>query len=364
VGRWVPGAVGAAALALALWWSTAGAAEPVLESRPPGAGVALDGAVSVSGTVPFGLADLPAGRYRLRVGGDGLAASVGRLTRGSGGLITVGRFTGPVSVILPPGFSQFHQGETGRGWVFLGGGLAGAAGLAYEQVRVGNADDDANRARQRYLNAVSTEEFTQARLNLLAIDDRRADERNLRTMWGIYTGVVWVGAALESWILTPHPGLTDRGGGHYVLDVPRAGGLGAAVRSALVPGAGQRYLGREGRGNRFAAAVLALGAGSIAAHDAFLTARRNQNDAQRRYDSAETEGEALRWRSRLEDEVDRTRNWDRVRWGVVGATVGVYIWNVVDAALEGGEAAPPSDVSFGLAPRRDGFRAGLTWRIS
>ncbi len=364
MGRRVPGAAGAIVLALILWQSMSEAAGPVLESRPPGAGVTLKGPVSVSGTAPLELQELPPGRYRLRVRGDGLVASTGRLNRGAGGLVTVGSLAGPGSLLLPPGFSHFRLGETGRGWVFLAGGAAGAAGLVVQQVRLGDANDDADRGRVAYQNAVSAEDFTRARLDLLAINDRKADEEDLRNMWGAYAGAVWLGAALETWVLTPHPGLVDGGGGRYVLEVQRAGGLGAALRSVVVPGAGQRYLGREGAGNRFTAAVLALGAGSIVAHDAFLTARRDQNDAQRRYEAAETEREALQWRNRLGDEVDRTRNWNRVRWGMVGATVGVYIWNVFDAALEGNATASPSDMSWNLVPRRDGFRAGLTWRIS
>ncbi len=340
------------------------AAEDRIEPAVPGTSVEIQGPVSVGGIAPFPLGELPAGHYLLRAEGPGLASAVGRLRRDTRGGLSVSGAAGPGSIFYPPGFSHFRLGESSRGFLFLGTGVVGLTGNVIQQFEVNDAEDAVARAQARYDAAVSAGEFDQARLDLLAANDRIADEKDLRTIWTAYFGAAWVGAAVENWLLTPRPGLTPEGEGVYRIDVPSAGGFSAAMRSVLVPGAGQRSLGHQGRGNRFTAAVMLLGAGSIVAHDAFLNARREQNDAQRRYEIAETVSEIERWRGELEDASSRTTDRNRLRWGLVGATVGVYLWNVFDAATLGSEASVPAPVSLSVDPRPDGLRAGLTWRIS
>ena len=221
-------------------------------------------------------------------------------------------------------------------------GAAGATGTLLQWLETGDADDEARAARRRYEAAVSEEEFDEARLALLAANDRKADEEEMRNLWTAYWSMVWVEAAVESWWLTPRPSVRAAGEGVYTIDVPRARAAAAAVASAVVPGAGQRMVGCSGRGNRFTAAVLSLGAASILAQDAFLEARREQNKAQRRYELAETEEETLRWRREAEAAADRVTDRGRVRWALVGATVGVYLWNIWDAATAGAEIAVPT----------------------
>ena len=225
-----------------------------------------------------------------------------------------------------------------------------------------DANDEADRARVVYDDAVSGKEFESARLTLLAVNDRRVDETDLRNLWLGYVGAIWAGAAVESWLLTPRPSMRRGENGDYVVVASAASSVGAALRSVLVPGAGQRYLGAPARGNRFTGAVLVLGAGSILAQQSFLTARRDQNDAQRRYQAAETETDAKHWKRELTLAADRTQSRDRLRWSVVGATLGVYLWNVIDAAVaEPGEGSA-SGLSLNLTPGDGGLRAGLTWR--
>ncbi len=357
-------AAAAAILAVALPAGAAPGPGPNLTSSPAGLSVKLSGPVKISGSTPISLADVPAGRYRLRVGAAGTGHAMGRLTRGVDGTLHLGRLVGPEAVLLPPGVTFFRQGAETRGLLFAAGGVAGATGTVWKAVRLHDAQRDADLARERYNAAVSPTAIDQARLDILAANDRVADEKNLRNMWGAYLGAVWAGAALESWILTPSPGLRDGGHGNYTLVGPGGGRFGATVRSILVPGAGQRYLGHPQRGNRFTTAAMLLGAGSIVAQQSFLAARRRQNDAQRRYDAAETETETSVWRSRLQDDGDRTRSRNRLRWGLVGATVGVYLWNVIDAGTLGPGNSEPRALSWGVSPDEGGFRAELVWRMS
>jgi hypothetical protein len=339
-------------------------AQDTLEGEVPGTSVEIDGPVRVGGMTPIPLDQLPPGRYLLRAQGPGLATAVGRLQRDASGGLELGGAAGPLEILYPPGFSHFRMDESSRGFIFLGGGAAGLTGTILQHFKLEDAKDEAKRARSRYDDAVSSAEFDRARLDLLAANDRKADEKNLRTMWGTYLGIAWAGAAVEHWLLTPRPGLRREADGVYRLEVPPAGGMSAALRSLLVPGAGQRSLGHEGRGNRFTAAVMLLGAGAIVAQDAFLSARRDQNDAQRRYEYAETESEIKRWRGELEDAADRVTDRSRIRWALVGAAAGVYLWNVFDAGTLGSEAVAPAPVSWSIVPGPEGLRAGLTWRIS
>lgn len=351
-----------AAALLALLPVPAGAAGPLLDSDPAGARLRLAGKITLGGTAPLPLSDLPAGRYRLEVGGAGLAEARGRLTLDAKGAAGIGRASGPVAFLLPPGLEHLRQGEGPRGWLFIGGAAGGLAGVLLTASDLAEANDEADRARVIYEDAVSLEEFESARLALLAANDRRADETDLRNMWLGYVGAIWAGAAVESWILTPRPSLRRGEDGGYLVGAPAAHRAGAALRSLLVPGAGQRYLGAASRGNRFTGAVLVLGAGSILAQQSFLAARRDQNDAQREYQAAETETEAKRWKRELTDAADRTQSRDRLRWALVGVTLGAYVWNVIDAAVSSPGEGGGSGLSLNVTPGDGGLRAGLTWR--
>ena len=350
----------------ALWILSPAASQAsgsMLDSDPPGARLYLSGPVTLGGTAPLPLEDLPSGRYRLQLGGAGLAEARGRLTWDeAAGEARIAAAVGPVAVAMPPGFAHLGMGETTRGWLFIAGGAAGLTGALLQASDLADAREEADRAWDQYDEAASGEEFTEARLDLLAAHDREADAAELRDLWVGAMGVFWAGAAVEGWLLTPRPGLRRDEAGNLLVVGRDASPAAAALASALVPGAGQRLLGASARGNRFLGAVAALGAGSILAQDAFLSARRDQGDAQRRYDAALTETEAKRWKRELTEASDRVDRRGRLRWGLVGATLGVHLWNVVDAAVSSPDDAPVSGLSFHLTPAGGGLRAGLTWR--
>ncbi len=338
-------------------------ASPQLESNPPGVHVDIQGPVSVSGATPLPLEDLPAGDYRLEVTGWGFPWIQGRFEIERGGQIFTRTGGGTLALITPPGLEHFQNRESARGWLLLGAGVLGAAEVIAQESSRSDAAKEVDRATLAFNAAVSEEGIQRTRLDLLAALDEEEDEAEIRTLWAGYLGAVWLGAAVESWLFTPRPSLSREASGDYRLSIPRAGGATAAFRSALVPGSGQRYLGHRGRGNLFSAGVLVFGAGTLLAQDAFLEARRDQAVIQRRYDVAETPAELSRWARDLDEAADRTRDRSRIRWAFTGLTVGVYLWNVLDAGNLGGTPVTRKAVAVSVMPNPEGFQAGVTWRL-
>lgn len=334
-----------------------------LESSPGEALVRIQGPVSLSGTTPFPLEGLPAGSYRLDAQGSGTGWVRGsvRLDR-DGGIHPEGELS-TAALLLPPGIAHLEGKEGWRGWILLGGGAASAAGVVVKESARRDAVSNVNSATAAFNRAVTEESIRSSSLRLERALDTKRNEEELRNLWAGYLASVWIGAALEEWLLTPRVELSPGADGGVTLDLPPADAWGAGLRSALVPGSGQRYLGHDGRGNLFTAAVLALGAGTLVAQEGFLDARRDQRDMQRRYDTAVTQEEIVLWRTRLEDAAGRTRDRSRLRWVVAGATAGVYLWNVLDAVTTGRRAAEAPALQLSVLPDGDGVRTGITWRL-
>jgi hypothetical protein len=60
---------------------------------------------------------------------------------------------------------------------------------------------------------------------------------------------------------------------------------------------------------------------------------------------------------------DKTSDRSTIRWVLLGATVGTYVWNLVDAFTLGAYEENMSTMGLSLRPSADGFQAGLTWRL-
>jgi hypothetical protein len=254
-------------------------------------------------------------------------------------------------------------GESLRGLLLLS--AAGVSGI--QAVRMENAHADAvdavAAALAAYDASVSEEEIVRSTARLRLARTKEDNEKELRGLWVSYFAATWIGSAVEALLLTPNPSVHLGSDGDYLLTVPTAGGWEAAVRSILVPGSGQRFLGRETKGNLFTAAVLTLGAGTLIAHESFLDARREQSAAQYDYDAARTDEELRRARRALDDAGGKTDDRNRTRWALFGAVVGAHVWNVVDAALDGSRSGEVPSLTWSVAPQGDGMQAGLTWRL-
>ena len=330
-----------------------------LESKPAGVHVKVSGRVGLAGVTPLPLDDLPPGDYRLEARGRGTALARGRLIRESN-TYAVMPSASMTALLLPPGILHLQQHETGRGLMFLGGGLAGATMAVINEVSRSDAKEDLDLAQERYNLAVTEDEITAARLEVEHARDETNDEAEMRNLWALYGGAVWVGAAVEQWLLTPHATLDAKSD---AIHVPSAGGAPAALRSLFVPGSGQRYVGRSGRGNAFTLGVMGMSALTLIAHESYLSGRRDQADAQRQYDAATTEEDLAHWQHELQDAADTADSRNTLQWAFVGITAGAYLWNVVDAWFIGERIGSEAHLDMSVLPRLDGVQASLTWRM-
>lgn len=359
--RWA-GGIGIAILVLLLA-AGPGRAETHLRSDQNDVHLSIRGGVSLNGEAPLPLSDLPPGHYRYRADGLGLALGRGRLDCTSGSTF-VGRSWADIrSMFLPPGTTHLAAGEPLRGFLLLSGaGLSGVQFLRMNSAHA-NAVDDVSAAVTAYERAVSEDAIAKSAATLALARAKEKDEKDLRALWGGYFAATWIGAAVEGLLLTPSPSLESGADGNYLITVPEAGGWEAGIRSILVPGAGQRYLGHEGKANFFAASVLSLGAGTLLAHESFLKARRRQAAAQEDYDAARSEAEVRSASRALDAASSKTDDKNRLRWVLFGATAGVYLWNIMDAAVEGSRASEMAPVQLSVVPGAGGLQASVSWRL-
>ena len=344
-------------------FTPAAAAVGSLASNPPGRYLQIKGPVSVVGTAPLPMEDLPVGEYKLFASGPGLPSVRGRFVRSETGLYTLG-WAGPTAAIYPPGLTHLLRGEWIRGGTMFaaGAGAAFMAGLFHAEQQ--DAEDQTAAALATYQRAVSEDAIRAARLDVLAASQREEDEKEVRDLWGGLFAASWAASSVEALFLTPQPRLnaTDPGSGQFLATLPTAGGFRAAFRSFLVPGAGQRYMGEDTRGNFFFTLTAAAAAGAALVHDEFLTARRDQSDAQRRFDAADTEDEIQATRAVLEEAAGEVDEKQTLRWALVGAAAGVHLWNVLDAFGLGDRYDLP-ELTMTPTPETEGFAVGASWSI-
>ena len=353
-------AVCVAALGLILQPGIRAEASPSLDSDPPGSFLSLSGPVSLSGAAPLPSAALPLGEYVLTVDGPGLAFARGRLERSA--LELRGRpWATSGAWLQPPGLVHLSRGE-GRGWSFLGAGAVSAALGIRSQVAVRDAQEQNDLASAAYDRAVATEEIRSARLRVLETSQEARDQEEVRNLWLGYLALTWLGAASEALLLTPQPHVAAGAADDYIVTAPRAGRVKAALCSVFVPGAGQRFMGRDGRASIFLTAVAALGAGAITAQDIFLEARRDQAVAQRAFDETEDEAQLRQAHARLQKAADRTDDKNTLRWALAGATAGVYLWNVLDA-FGLGHSGGAGELTWSAAPAVGGGFICATWSV-
>ena len=313
-----------------------GLSDPVaaqsLDVLPRGTYIDLEGPLSARGRDTVGIDVLPEGEYRLRTDGSGLAAARTRFEVDQEGLRDIA-WSSPTALLLPPGVDHLMHGES-RGWYHLMAGAVGASFLYTAFEDVGDAPEG------------STEEF---------------DAENIRNLWLGYTAAVWLGSGLESWLLTPQPDVRTSASGVEVF-VPRANRWAAGFRSLLVPGAGQRYLGRDARANMFTVLTFASAAAAIATQDLYLEARRDTDRIQSQLAAAApVDRPALR--AEVDDAQSDEDTKSLVRWIATGSAAYFYLWNVVDAFWLGARAEQSGGPKIMATPTTDGMALSLNWRF-
>jgi hypothetical protein len=368
------------ALIGALAWSTAHAQR--VDADPPDVYADIEGPVSVAGGFPLSLAELPPGDYEFEAWGLGLAKSRGHFLRTADGL-AVRPWASAWSLLAPPGIAHLLHNDP-HGWSHLGAGVLSATFLALNQVDASDAKDHVDAAMHGVDNAVDNlvmayqalnnaqpdqidsllTNLSEAHLGLdrASIDlfEARAekdDETRIRSLWAGYFAGVWLGAGLEAWLLTPEPSAATDANGRSVVTFPRADRWAAVLRSALVPGSGQRYLGHDVRASVLSGLVTASAAGAILAQDSFLAARRDHLVAQRELDAG-LEGASQAAVDAAASDRDRS---SRLRWILTGTAASLYVWNVVDAMLLGGSAQSQAPPPVSLVPTTSGLALRITF---
>ncbi len=334
-----------------------------VQSQPSHVHVEFRGPLTIAGVAPLTLERFPPGDYLVRATGLGLVTARGRVRSTFDNRVTVQRWAQPYALIMPPGLVHMSRRDGWRGSMFTTAAVGGTLGAIVKNAHHDNAVSDFELAQEAYNRATTDEEITAAALDLENASELEGDEATMRNIWIGYTAATWVGAALEAWLLTSPPKVRPLGGGSFELGVSRARPIDAAIRSILVPGAGQRYMGHTRRSIVFGLSIYTLSAFTISSYDEYLNAQRKQSDAQRRYDAATTPAEIEALRSSLEQAADSASEWKVTAWSLGGAAAAAYIWNVLDALGQGATGWEPSGVEVGLAPRFDGFMASVTWRM-
>ena len=100
-------------------------------------------------------------------------------------------------------------------------------------------------------------------------------------------------------------------------------GMTAAWRSAIVPGWGQFHKGKTGKGVLFLTTEIAFVSGAV-----FFNMRQSDNMRK----SQETTNLTL-----VREFRDRADKWALYRNVAIGGAAGIYVWNVLDAALAKGK---------------------------
>ncbi len=331
-----------------------------LRSDAVGLRLQLRGPIDLNSNAELDLGALPLGSYDLITHGPRTATTRGRLHLSTEGL-EMEPWSNATALLLPPGLVETVHHDR-RGWVYLGSGAVATGLWWWMNSTADDAEKDIRSAVDRRRAALDPEEQKQARLDEFDARAEFSDDNRLRKIWLAYIGGLWVGSAIDSWLLTPHATVWPQGEAGYQLSLPSRSGRSAALRSALIPGAGQRSVGRDSRANFFLTSFLTTTAATLVAQDAYLSARRDVASAARRRDAAITAEDRQRWQSEIDASKSDTDDLSLVRWVLLGTAAYVYVWNVIDAYRVGRPEAA-SGPRFSLAPTRDGARFAIRWDL-
>jgi hypothetical protein len=291
----------------------------------------------------------------------------GRFTRDENGL-RFRSFAGPGALLRPPGMLHLARSER-RGWYYLGAGTTSGVAWWLSAEAARDADEQLQQAEQQFSMASgSADSATLAGLQaqVTTAREQQRDDHRIRDIWAIYFGAIWAGAGVEAWLMTPRATVASSPG-EYLVTLPGTNGWRAAICSALVPGAGQRVLGRDGRASTFSTIIAATMAGAILAQDQVLAARRDYYAAKRQRDASPAGVDRFQVQAAMDDAESEEDAYSTLRSVMLGVAAPVYLWSVVDAFLGGRRAASVAAArrapAVSLAPTVDGVRLALTLRL-
>jgi len=317
-------------------------------ASPADAQIDLRGASELIGASPLDLGPAWSGRYTVIVSAPGHAAAQGVLffpERG-GQPISVSepsRITGKLLLhsVYPPGAAALMSHRTTRGWAFVAAGAGGLGAVIRDQIEYSDKKDKPD----------------------VELQDQALDFRYARDRWAIYTGVVWALSAIDN-ITRPRMDVLESTPTRVRIGTPAASRAGVVVRSLLVPGAGQDYVGRSTRG------ALWLG-GTFLSGAAFVTASESHHRIQTKRARAEallstaTSSEAAERQAEVDHFTDLEKRSHKLVDRLALTTLAVYVANVIDAGLTpvGTGSGHASKVSLAVPMGVETASLALTYRF-
>lgn len=338
------------------------ATDPLLVPEPAHARMRLSGPSPVHSHGSLDVSNLSEGSYSLVASAPGHTTVRAVLLRQSDGSTRFRPWAGASALLAPPGFAHLRRAEP-RGWLHFGGwALSGTAWLLSHS-ELGDARDRLDRAALELDRSSGAEQTRAAQLEWAAAREEEFDLSNVSSLWASFAVAAWIGGGVEAWLLTRAPAVSSPGDGSTRIHLPPASRWKAALSSLVVPGSGQRSVGRERRGNLFSSAIMLTAAGAIVAQDAYLDARRERSHAIRLVELTDGGPDAGAAIAALRDAEDQTDRRSTVRYAVLGSAIALYAWNVIDALVvpEPGASSSDAGLGIGIVPDREGVRLAWTW---
>ena len=138
----------------------------------------------------------------------------------------------------------------------------------------------------------------------------------------------------------------------YVPEYTTHYGLSAGWRSAIIPGWGQFHKKKTGKGVFFLSVEVVAASSAV-----YFESKRSDNMRK----SQETTNLSI-----IKEYRDRADNWSLYRNIAIGAAAGVYVWNVLDAALAKGKlryAWIPDNLGLSVSEGFNGIHYGLAYKF-
>lgn len=285
-------------------------------TSPADAQIDMRGPSELIGASPLDLGPQWSGRYTVIVSAPGHAAAQGVLFFPERGLRPYAvseprRLTGKLLLhsLYPPGAAALMAHRSPRGWAFVAAGIGGLGAVVRDQVEYGDKKDKPD----------------------VELQDRAGDFRYARDRWAIYTGAVWVLSAIDN-IARPRIDVLESTPNRVTVETPRAGRTGVVVRSILVPGAGQDYVGRSMRGALWLGGTFLSGAAYVTASESLhrIQTKRARADALL---LTATSSEAAERQAEVDHFTDLEKRSHKLVDRLALTTLAVYVANVIDAGV-------------------------------
>lgn len=345
-------------------------------THPPGAIVRLDGPTMIQGRSPLPVGMRLQGEYKVRVKLKGYETATGsvhfRLTDGVHSLDSEGstqkrreRF---FSSLLVPGSGQIRDGRrlVGGFWAStcVTAGIAAIVTEAGyreahdEYIRSGIRLDLADRNdREAYL-ALLGETFRLEGVSNVKLRERNTSLAALGFFWGINL--------IDAAVFRRSLDIREGSRGEVQISLVPKTGRRCAVRSALFPGLGQSYGGKNSRAFLYASSAIAMGMKTVFSH-------LNYMKEEERIDNMDRMRAALVPGGPLEAEIIRSLDSEREAAVIQKETYqdrrnleaiitgGIWIASILDAALFAPRTGAPEEAGMELAwlPSVAGGSAGI-----